>query len=186
MRVITGKLGRRTFESPKSKLTHPMGEKIRGAIFGTLGDIEGLSVLDAFAGSGALSIEAISRGAVNVLALDLDKDAIRVMQENAEKLRIDDEIVIMQTNASGWSGRNKDSLFDIVFLDPPYNDVRPDILRKLAAHAKVGGTVVISLPPMVKEELLKDGYERMSAKTYGIAQIIIYKVRSGRTSSIIS
>ena len=122
----------------------------------------------------------------NVTPATVNAKAQQEFDAFVEKLRIDDEMVIMQTNASGWSGRNKDRLFDIVFLDPPYNDVRPDILRKLAAHAKVGGTVVISLPPMVKEELLKDGYERMSAKTYGIAQIIIYKVRSGRTSSIIS
>lgn len=175
MRVVAGWLGRRTFDSPKSRWTHPMGEKIRGALFATLGDIEGLTVLDAFAGSGALSIEAISRGAVDVVTLDLDKESVKIIQKNVEKLRIEDRITVLQTNASGWSGRNKDRLFDIVLLDPPYNDVRPDILRKLAAHAKVGGTVVISLPPMVKEELLKDGFERVSAKTYGIAQIVIYK-----------
>ena len=175
MRVVAGSLGRRTFESPKSRLTHPMGEKIRGALFATLGDIVGLTVLDAFSGSGALSIEAVSRGAVDVVALDIDKESIKIIQKNVEKLRIEDTVTVMQTNASGWSGRNKDRLFDIVLLDPPYNDVRPDVMRKLASHARVGGTVVISLPPMVKEDILKDGYVRVSTKQYGIAQIVIYK-----------
>ncbi len=175
MRVVAGSLGRRTFDSPKSKLTHPMGDKIRGALFGMLGDIEGLTVLDAFSGSGALSIEAVSRGAIDVVALDIDKESIKVIQKNVEKLKIQDKVTVLQTNISGWSGRNKQRMFDIVLLDPPYNDIRPDILRKLATHAKPGGIVVLSILSVIKEELLKDGYERLTAKPYGTAQLVIYK-----------
>ena len=60
MRVISGKFGGQLFDAPKGHRTHPMSEKVRGALFSVLGDISGLTVLDAFAGSGALSIEAIS------------------------------------------------------------------------------------------------------------------------------
>ncbi|MCA9330109.1 RsmD family RNA methyltransferase, partial [Candidatus Saccharibacteria bacterium] len=63
MRIISGKLGSRQFIAPKGFATHPMGDRVRTALFNTLGDIVGLTVLDAFGGSGAISFEAISRGA---------------------------------------------------------------------------------------------------------------------------
>jgi 16S rRNA (guanine966-N2)-methyltransferase len=69
MRVVAGSLKGRIFNEPSGHQTHPMSEKVRGALFNALGDIEGLSVLDAFAGSGALSFEAVSRGAKSVVRL---------------------------------------------------------------------------------------------------------------------
>ena len=68
MRIIAGTLKGQQFQTPHSHKTHPMGDKIRGALFNVLGDIEGLSFLDAFSGSGALAFEAASRGAASVLA----------------------------------------------------------------------------------------------------------------------
>lgn len=175
MRVVAGSLGGRTFESPKSYLTHPMGEKIRGALFNMLGDISGLTVLDAYSGSGALAIEAASRGAAEVMAIDIDKEAIKVIQKNVELLKIEETVTVLQANATSWAGRNKDRLFDVVLLDPPYNEIRPDMLRKLAALTKPGGTVVLSLARIVTEELLKDGYERLTSKTYAGATLVIYR-----------
>jgi 16S rRNA (guanine(966)-N(2))-methyltransferase RsmD len=75
MRIIAGTLGGRTFESPHGRRTHPMSDKVRGSLFNTLGDIDGLTILDAFAGSGALAFEAISRGAEHVLAIEIDNRA---------------------------------------------------------------------------------------------------------------
>ena len=72
MRVIAGRLGGRNFDSPKTQRTHPMSDKVRGALFNALGDLGGLTVLDAFAGSGACSLEAASRGATEVLAIDIN------------------------------------------------------------------------------------------------------------------
>ena len=69
MRVIAGRLGGRLFDSPHTRRTHPMSDKARGALFNMLGDIEGMHVLDPFAGTGALSFEAISRGAASALAI---------------------------------------------------------------------------------------------------------------------
>ena len=70
MRIISGVLGGRVFKAPNGNKTHPMSEKIRGAMFNSLGDISGLTVLDAFSGSGAVAIEAFSRGAEHVVAVD--------------------------------------------------------------------------------------------------------------------
>jgi 16S rRNA (guanine966-N2)-methyltransferase len=82
MRIIAGRLGGRHFASPQGRRTHPMSDKMRGALFNALGDIDGLSVLDAFAGSGALAFEAVSRGAGHAVAIDVDKSAQRAIAEN--------------------------------------------------------------------------------------------------------
>ena len=92
MRIISGTLKGHTFDSPKGFQTHPMGDKIRTALFNTLGDIKGLTVLDAFSGSGALSFEALSRGAESAVALELDKEAYKVIRANAEKLAVGDRM----------------------------------------------------------------------------------------------
>ena len=86
MRIIAGELRGRQFNSPKGHRTHPMGDRVRTALFNTLGDISDLTILDAFAGSGALTFEAISRGAKSAVTLEIDYDAYEVIQQNAEDL----------------------------------------------------------------------------------------------------
>src|SRR3954464_3149409 len=98
MRIIAGRLGGRQFNSPKGHRTHPMSEKGRGALFNALGDISGLTVLDAFAGSGALSFEAISRRAASVLAIDSDKNAQRAIAENIASLGLSRQVKLIKTS----------------------------------------------------------------------------------------
>src|SRR5688500_6254990 len=107
MRIITGYLGGRNFNSPRGHRTHPMSDKARGALFNALGDIEGLTVLDAFAGSGALSFEAISRGAVSATAIDIDKAAYEAIQANVESLGLEDKVTVLRKNIGGWSRNNQ-------------------------------------------------------------------------------
>jgi len=123
MRIIAGSLGGRIFESPHGHRTHPMSEKIRGAIFNALGDINGLSVLDPFAGSGALCFEAISRGANNAVALDADKKAYTIIKKNIATLGLEDSVTASRIYVDSWSKRNQKEMFDLVLLDPPYNDL---------------------------------------------------------------
>lgn len=174
MRVIAGSLGGRTFEAPRGHRTHPMGDKVRGALFNILGDIEGLTVFDAFAGSGALSIEAISRGAKSALAIDLDKEAYQTIQQNIETLGLEEVITVMRKNVAGWSRNNQHMQFDIVLADPPYNDIRPVLLQKLIPQVKPGGVFVLSWPgnePVRKFE----GVDVLTAKSYGDAQLVFYR-----------
>lgn len=174
MRIIAGSLGGRNFDSPNTHRTHPMGDKIRGALFNALGDIEGLTVLDAFGGSGALSFEAISRGAASAVAIEIDKDAYLTILKNTEALALKDKVMVLRKNASGWSRNNQHKTFDIVLADPPYNDIRPDLLQKLAQQVKPGGTFVLSWPG---GEPVRDfeGVQQISHKTYGDAQLVFYK-----------
>ena len=103
MRIIAGKLGGRMFESPHSARTHPMSEKMRGALFNSLGDISGLAVLDAFAGTGACGFEAISRGAGSVLAIEHDTDAFKTIMRNIESLGLEEEVQAVRGRVNGWA-----------------------------------------------------------------------------------
>ncbi|MBL8122229.1 RsmD family RNA methyltransferase [Candidatus Saccharibacteria bacterium] len=174
MRVIAGKLGGRSFQSPRGHRTHPMSEKARGAIFNALGDIEGLTVLDAFAGSGALGIEAVSRGAARVLAIDVDIPAVKVITENCRALGIEDMVTVLRKNISGWSRNNQHRTFDIVLADPPYDDIRPNVLERLAVHVKTGGLYVLSWPgsePVREFATLSI----VSEKPLGDIQLVFYR-----------
>ncbi len=173
MRVIAGKLGGQKFQSPQSDMTHPMSEKIRGAIFNALGDIEGLSVLDVFAGSGALSIEAISRGASEAVAIDSDRKSQEIIKTNIQRLETGDQVSVIGSSASVWLKEN-DQQFDIVLMDPPYDKVDVDVIQELARHTKPQGIAIISLPIVITLELA-DSFELLSSKTYGSAKLVFYR-----------
>jgi len=175
MRVIAGYLGGRTFESPNDDKTHPMSEKMRGAIFNMLGDIEGLTVLDAFAGSWALSFEAISRGAATVTVIDNNKKAYEVIRKNAERLKVENKLTIIKTEASRWVQQNNQKTFDIVLLDPPYSAIDPVLVENLAFHAKIGGLVVISLAADYSLQISKSLFKLLTQKSYGDSQLQIYR-----------
>ena len=174
MRVIAGRLGGRTFESPRGNRTHPMSEKARGAIFNALGDIEGLTFLDAYAGSGAISIEAASRGAQSVLAIDIDIDAVKAISMNVEALNIDETVRVLRKNVSGWSRNHQQDSFDIVVADPPYDDIRPNVLERLLVHVKPGGLFVLSWPGSEAVRELKDTTV-VSNKLLGDIQLVFYR-----------
>ena len=89
MRIVSGALGGRTFDAPRGHRTHPMSDKIRGALFNMLGDIEGLQVADLYSGTGAISFEAISRGASNTIAIEADKVAYATIKKNIDQLNLD-------------------------------------------------------------------------------------------------
>lgn len=175
MRIIAGKLGGRQFESPHARRTHPMSDKVRGALFNVLGDIEGLSVLDAFTGSGALSFEAVSRGASHSVAIDIDKSAITTVVKSTYALGVSEQVKAVRAAAAGWLAANPEAEFDLVLLDPPYDDIKPVLLEALAERAKAGGTVVLSLPPRTDFHLPPATYQLLSSKNYGDAVLAFYR-----------
>jgi 16S rRNA (guanine966-N2)-methyltransferase len=174
MRIVAGRLGGRIFDSPGTHRTHPMSDRMRGALFNTLGDISDLTVLDAYSGTGALSFEAISRGAKHATAIDIDKDAYKTIFENTEKLGLRDEVMVLRKNISGWSRNHQQTTFDIVLADPPYTDVRPDVLERLIVHVKPGGIFALSWPGSEPVRAMKNA-EIISHKSYGDAQLVFYR-----------
>lgn len=175
MRIIAGRLGGRQLQSPKGHRTHPMSDKVRGALFNMLGDISGLTVLDAFAGSGALSFEAISRGASHATAIDADRAAHQIITENISALNIGSQVTAMRARAGGWSNHNYGKHFDIVICDPPYEQPQWDTIEKLVKHLSPDGLLALSWPGKHPAPVLA-GLQATVSKNYGDSQLVIYRL----------
>lgn len=173
MRVISGKLGGQTLKSPSGHKTHPMNEKGRGALFNVLGDVEGLNVLDAFAGSGAIAIEAISRGAAQAVAIDDSQPAQLTIADNINSLKLAGRIKLIKASANAWLTTSSD-VFDLVILDPPFEKLQKDLLKKLANRAKKDGLLVLSLPPHESLDL-DERFKLLRIKKYGDNQLVFYR-----------
>jgi 16S rRNA (guanine966-N2)-methyltransferase len=173
MRIVSGKLGGRTFDAPRGHRTHPMSDKVRGALFNMLGDIDGLTVADLYAGTGAISFEAISRGAASSVAIEADKVAYPVIVKNIETLGLDEQVKTHKMYVHSWVNRTNDR-FDIVIVDPPYDDLVYKTLDKLPELVKPGGVIVYSLPPSARLILPKT-CEKLSEKSYGDATLAFYR-----------
>lgn len=173
MRVIAGSLGGRTFVSPQSYKTHPMSDKARGALFNVLGDISGLTVLDAFAGSGALSFEAVSRGAKYATAIDNDRIAQKIIAENITQLGLGHKIKLIKASSNAWLQTAQDATFDIVLCDPPYNNLQPNLIQRLARCVSPAGVFVLSWPGKTDAPTIT-GLKLVEYKNYGDNGLAFY------------
>lgn len=151
-----------------------MSDKVKGALFNTLGDITGLTVFDPFAGTGALSFEAISRGAASAVAVDVDKKAFKILLKNVEALDIHDNVKVQRKNASSWSDSHKGTTFDLLLADPPYDDINPKLLSKLVRHLKTGGLFVMSWPGNEQPRQF-EGLTMLGRNNYGDASLVFYR-----------
>ena len=173
MRIIAGKYGKRIFKSPAGNRTHPMSEKARGALFNSLGVIKGMSVLDTYAGSGALGFEALSRGAVSATFVDSSKQAHRAIKATVDLFDLTESTKVTRANISTWSDNNADKMFDIVFADPPYHTIRLDVIDKLCRHVVPGGWLIVSYP--VHEDTPQLSLSLQERKNYGDATILFFQ-----------
>jgi 16S rRNA (guanine966-N2)-methyltransferase len=125
VRVVAGRLGGRRLRAPRGRDTRPTSDRVREALFSMLGPLDGARVLDLFAGSGALAIEALSRGAATATLVERDARAVAVIRANLEALAIgSDEARVVHGPAAaalGDASRRGDT-YDLVLLDPPYRD----------------------------------------------------------------
>lgn len=122
MRIITGRARGIKLDTLEGDMTRPTSERAKMAIFSSLQfELEGRRVLDLFAGSGQMGLEAVSRGADHAVLVDQSKDAIRVIRKNAEKTRLEENCTIVCSDFAEFlrQRRGRDP-FDIVFIDPPY------------------------------------------------------------------
>jgi 16S rRNA (guanine966-N2)-methyltransferase len=173
MRIIAGKLGGRQFETPKSHKTHPMSEKMRGALFNILGDIGSLTVFDAYGGSGALAFEAISRGAKQVTVCEIDKNAVKVIQRNIKNLGLSNEVMLIKQSSATWAEGNGGQ-FDLVLCDPPYDAVKHQQIVIISQTVTTGGLLVLSLPPTNERYVFSD-FKLEADKNYGDSSLVFYR-----------
>jgi 16S rRNA (guanine966-N2)-methyltransferase len=141
--VIAGTYGGRRLKAPPGRGTRPTSDRVREALFSMLGDLDGARVLDLFAGTGALGIEALSRGASRVVFVERDALAARVLRENLEVLAIEDEHAEarrVEALAALRTARERSEFYDLLFIDPPYGDA-----------ARLGPELSAMLPPVLAD-----------------------------------
>jgi 16S rRNA (guanine966-N2)-methyltransferase len=127
MRVIAGDLGGRHIQAPSGRVTRPTSDRVREALFAMLEDVGGASVLDVFAGSGALGIEALSRGAADAVFVERDAPALRVLRSNLASLELAAPRARVRRSdalAALRSARRRKETYDLIFIDPPYAQAR--------------------------------------------------------------
>jgi 16S rRNA (guanine966-N2)-methyltransferase len=145
MRVIAGELRGRRLRAPAGRDTRPTSDRVREALFSILGDVAGARVLDLFAGSGALAIEALSRGAASAVLVDSAAGAVTAIERNLDDLGLEAEVVRRPARAFLSSAPSAGRLYDLVFLDPPYRlarDLGPELSATLPAVLAPGARVV--------------------------------------------
>ncbi|HEX5896848.1 MAG TPA: 16S rRNA (guanine(966)-N(2))-methyltransferase RsmD [Thermoleophilaceae bacterium] len=119
MRVVAGEFKGRRLRAPRGSGTRPTADRVREALFSMLGDVSGARVLDLYAGSGALGIEALSRGAESALFVERDRQALAALRRNLDAVGVDAEV--RSQDALRFIAR-PEGVFDLVFCDPPYDD----------------------------------------------------------------
>ncbi len=176
MRIVRGTHGGRVLRAPHGAATRPTSEKVREAIFNILPDVEGMQVLDMFAGSGALGIEALSRGAAHATFIDQAKPALSVVRQNLRELGLEDRATVLAGDAVVLGARHVPaSPWQLVFIDPPYaSDLAVRAVQTLA-HLAPDAVIVIehdrrNAPPDELGSLLRTDQRR-----YGDTLVSFYR-----------
>lgn len=177
VRLIAGKFGGRIIEGSDSDRTHPMSERIRNAMFNKIAsEVESARVLDAFAGSGSVGFEALSRGAREVTFVERDRAAIKNLLKNIDTLGVENSTTLIKTSVENWLSTSENERYDIIFADPPYYEPQFSTVMKLAGLLKSDGLMVISYPGR-REAPTANGIVVVDNRSYGTAALAFYRKR---------
>ena len=171
MRVIAGELRGRRLVAPRGWRVRPTSDRVREAIFSSLGDVSGARVLDLYCGTGALGIEALSRGAAHATLVDRDT---RPALGNVEHLELRERVELVRADAASWLDGAGGS-FDLVFLDAPYrlaDRVGPEIDSRLGRVLASGARVVVE--SAARRPLRLESLEAVRDRRYGGTQVTFY------------
>lgn len=178
MRIVAGEYGGRALITPKNRDIRPTSDKIRGAIFNMLhsrGAVENVDVLDAFCGTGALGLEALSRGAAHCTFLDKSRVSLDLAKENAANLDAMDLCDFKLRDASFLQDTKK--AYGLIFLDPPYfKALVPAALERMAGHGWIekGAWVVCETEKKCDNVSVPD-FDIDVQKTYSDIKVIILR-----------
>ena len=184
MRIVAGVLGGRRLHAPKGAAIRPTADRVREAIFSILGPaVAGAEVLDLFAGTGAMGLEALSRGASRAVFVDQSVHAVRLIRSNVEVCQVADRVRVIHGSVNQAIRRlaGHGETFDLIFIDPPYG--RDSIQKTLLSLDEVtrSGTVVVAehgsrdpLPVQIQE------WSQTEARRYGDTSIAFYVRESAR------
>jgi 16S rRNA (guanine966-N2)-methyltransferase len=174
MRIIAGTHRGHRLVTPKGLDTRPTGDRVREAAFNLIGPLDGATVLDLFAGSGAMGLEALSRGAERAVFVESDRAASRAIEQNLDKLRLRGTVLrqdaLQALHAEARAGRR----YDLVLVDPPYEmylDLQPALARSLPRVLADDGLLVVETDARVEPGL---PLELRTSRKYGRARLTLF------------
>ena len=171
MRIIAGQWRGRAIIAPAGEETRPTANRVREALFSMLtsrlGSFDGLRVLDGFAGTGALGLEALSRGAARATFVEKDAEAVKALRRNIEKLGVAADVIAAPIETLGAAP----APCDIILLDPPYGAGLANLaLARLVERGWVAPHAIISVETGAKEELASE-FEVLAVRNHGKARL---------------
>ena len=180
MRIITGVAKGKRLVTPEGRDVRPTPERVKEGIFSALQfDIEGRRVLDLFAGSGQLGLEALSRGAESAVFVDVSNASVKIVKQNIELTGFGNKAKVFCSDYTSFASACRDT-FDIVFLDPPYAAglLMPAVKAVLPLMSGYG-TIICEHPPEVVPEETVGGFAIV--KTYRYGKVLVTVYRKGET-----
>ncbi len=172
MRIVAGsRRGARIF-APRGTDTRPTSDRVREAAFNLIGPVDGASVLDLFAGSGAMALEALSRGATSAVLVESDREACRTIERNLDKLRLTGATVLCRDVLQVLSTGSR--RYDLVLCDPPYDYADDARLAPYLARA-VAPDGVLVYETAARTEPAVDGLTVRTSRTYGSARLTLFE-----------
>ncbi len=176
MRVVAGLYGGLAIKAPRGAETRPTSDRVREAVFSMLGPIEGERVLDLYAGSGAMALEALSRGAAEATLVENARAALNVIRDNIQALGVEAEVQGM--SAAAWldAAKKRGRQYDLVFVDPPYrlaSTVGPALQLTLPPILAPGAWVVVESD---RRDPLELGLPLVRERRYGDTLITIHRL----------
>jgi len=171
VRIIAGTHRGHTIHAPRGRDTRPTSDRVRESVFNILGPVDGAAVLDLYAGSGAMGLEALSRGAGRVVFVERDPEAVRAIERNLDKLRLGATVLRQDAVAMLAAETRK---YDLVLVDPPYDmylDVQPHLARYLPHVLAEDGVVVVESDARVEPKL---PFPLRTSRRYGSARVTVY------------
>lgn len=179
MRIVAGTLRGRVLKAPKNAdVIRPTADRVRQALFDVLGQTcDGLTVLDLYAGTGALGFEALSRGAVKAVFVDSGREAQGLVRENADALKVTAQIELLPLKADAAIGKlaARGATFELIFADPPYAQEAVDaLLDAVPPLLSEGGRLVLEHSKAELAAEGRGGLQRLDQRTFGHTVVSIY------------
>ena len=175
MRIVAGSRKGHRIAAPKGAVTRPTGDRVREAAFSIVGPVEGAAVVDLFAGSGAMGLEALSRGASSCVFVERDRDAARVIHANLEKLQLTGAVVTNRDVAAALRDeRSRGRRFHLALIDPPYDEWerhRAALAELLPTVLEDDALVVVETAGRIEPEL---PLALVTTRRYGSARITVF------------
>ena len=176
MRIIAGTRRGHTIQAPKGLDTRPTSDRVRENVFNIVAPwVEGARVLDLYAGSGAMGLEALSRGAAHVTFVESDREACRTINRNLDKLALENATVLCQDALSALrADARAGTRYDLVLLDPPYrrfSSLQNAMIRHLPDILTPGGTLLVETGADEEPEL---PLSKRTTRRYGAARLTLF------------